>query len=154
MKSNFLVSSWLPMEIHTYSSHMLEALDSYTDDEVASIPSFLEIYTDLVILVAKKKISFHEETHIAIEILESKQKRIDKAYKAKLIKSSTYRRFYYTLTEYYMKNGDDVKYANVIHEFLIPMVNWNNAFQIVTISAYLLPILILEIDCKHFTSEN
>ena len=109
MKSNVLVSSWLPMEIHTYSSHMLGALDSYTDDEVARIPSFLEIYTDLVILVAKQKISFHEETHIAIEILESKQKRIDKAYKAKLIKSSTYRRFYYTLTEYYMKNGNNVK---------------------------------------------
>ena len=96
----------LPMEIHT---HMLGALDSYTDDEVASIPSFLEIYTDLVILVAKHKISFHEETHIAIKILESKRKRIDKAYKAKLIKSSTYRRFYSTLREYYMKNGDEIK---------------------------------------------
>ena len=96
----------LPMEIHT---HMLGALDSYTDDEVASIPSFLEIYTDLVILVAKHKISFHEETHIAIKILESKRKRIDKAYKAKLIKLSTYRRFYSTLREYYMKNGDEIK---------------------------------------------
>ena len=109
MKSNFLVLNWLPMEIHTYSSHMLEALDSYTDDEVARIPSFLEIYTDLVILVAKQKISFHEETQIAIKILESKRKRIYKAYKAKLIKSSTYRRFYYTLREYYMKNGDEIK---------------------------------------------
>ena len=109
MKSDLLVLRLLPMEIHTYSSHMLEALDSYTDDEVASIPSFLEIYTDLVILVAKQKISFHEETHIAIKILESKRKRIYKAYKAKLIKSSTYRRFYFTLREYYMKNGDEVK---------------------------------------------
>ena len=109
MKSNLLVLRLLPMEIHTYSSHMLGALDSYTDDEVASIPSFLEIYTDLVILVAKQKISFHEETHIAIKILESKRKRIYKAYKAKLIKSSTYRRFYSTLTEYYMKNGDEIK---------------------------------------------
>ena len=104
MKSNLLVIRLLPVEI--YSSHMLKALDSYTDDEVASIPSFLEIYTDLVILVAKQKISFHEE---AIKILVSKRKRIDKAYKAKLIKSSTYRRFYSTLKEYYMKNGDDVK---------------------------------------------
>ena len=85
---------------------MLEALDSYTDDEVAS---FLEIYTDLVILVAKQKISFHEEPHIAIKILESKRKRIYKAYKAKIIKSSTYRRFYSTLREYYMKNGDEIK---------------------------------------------
>ena len=107
MKSNLLVIRLLPVEI--YSSHMLEALDLYTDDEVASIPSFLEIYTDLVILVAKHKISFHKETHIAIKILESKRKRIDKAYKAKLIKSSTYRKFYSTLREYYMKNGDDVK---------------------------------------------
>ena len=109
MKSNFLVLSWLPMEIHTYFSHMLGALDSYTDDEVARIPSFLEIYTDLVILVAKQKISFHKEPHIAIKILESKRKRIDKAYKAKLIISSTYRRFYSTLTEYYMMNGDETK---------------------------------------------
>ena len=106
---NAMKSKWLPMEIHTYSSHMLEGLDSYTDDEVASIPSFLEIYTDLVILVAKQKISFHEETHIAIKILESKRERIVKAYKARLINSSAYRRFYSTLREYYMKNGDDVK---------------------------------------------
>ena len=47
--------------------------------------------------------------HIAIKILESKRKRIVKAYKTKIIKSSTYRRFYSTLREYYMKNGDDVK---------------------------------------------
>ena len=38
MKLNLLVLRLLPMGIHTYSSHMLEALDSYTDDEVASIP--------------------------------------------------------------------------------------------------------------------
>ena len=106
---NAMKSKWLPMEIHTYSSHMLEGLDSYTDDEFASIPSFFEIYTDLVILVAKQKISFHEETHIAIKILESKRERIVKAYKARLINSSAYRRFYSTLREYYMKNGDDVK---------------------------------------------
>ena len=55
---------------------MLGALDSYTDDEVASIPSFLEIYTDLVILVAKQKISFHEETHIAIKILSLNEKEL------------------------------------------------------------------------------
>ena len=88
---------------------MLEALDSYTDNEVASIPSFLETYTNLVTLVFKQMLSFHEEQHISVKILAFRQKRINKAYKSKLIQPSTYRRFYSTLREYYMKNGNEVK---------------------------------------------
>ena len=109
LKLDMLELRFMPMGIMTYSLYMLEALDSYTDDEVDSIQPFFETYTKVVILVAEKQLSFHKKPDIALKTLQSKQGKVDEGYKRKLVSQNLYRRFYFNLAVCYEKKGDDVK---------------------------------------------
>ena len=91
---------------------MLEALNSYTDDEEDALESFLDTYTEVVILVAEKQWSFYKKPYIAIKTLQLKQQKIDKGYKRELVSRSVYKRFYTKLAAFYTVNGDEIKVRN------------------------------------------
>ena len=109
LKLNMLELRFRPMEIMTYSLYMLEALDSYTDNEKNGVQSFLETYTEVVILVAQKQWCFHKKPDIAIKTLQSKQQKIDEGYKRKLVSRSVYKKYYTKLAACYKENGNDIK---------------------------------------------
>ena len=109
LELNMLELRFRPMEIMTYSLYMLEALDSYTDNEKNGVQSFLETYTEVVILVAQKQWCFHKKPDIAIKTLQSKQQKIDEGYKRKLVSRSVYKKYYTKLAACYKENGNDIK---------------------------------------------
>ena len=92
---------FLSTEIHTFSLDMLKALDS---NEQAKVPSFLETYTELLILVAKQL-----KPSNAIEIITLREKRIDEGYKKGLLQVKSFTKFYYVLAEYYKEMGNVVQ---------------------------------------------
>ena len=108
---------FLPTEIHTFSLDMLKALDSYTSDEQAKVPSFLETYTELLILVAKQLKPLN-----AIEILTLREKRIDEGYKKGLLQVKSFTKFYYVLAEYYKETGNVVK-SSRYHAHIISTIH-------------------------------
>ena len=74
------------------------ALESYTTAEEASVESFLETYTGVVVETAKLERSLHISANIAIEILSLRQRRIDDGYKMNRVNTNTYTVFYRILT--------------------------------------------------------
>ena len=111
---------FLPTEIHTFSLDMLKALDSYTSDEQASVPSFLETYTELLILVAKQLKPSNAMD--AIEILTLREKRIDEGYKKGLLKVKSFTKFYYVLADYYKEMGNVVQ-SSRYHAHIISTIH-------------------------------
>ena len=109
LKLDILELMFMPTEILTYSINMLEALNSYTDDEEDALESFLDTYTEVVILVAERQWSFHNKPVIAIKVLQSKQQKIDTGYKRKLVSRSVYKKFDTKLAACYKENGDEIK---------------------------------------------
>ena len=111
---------FLSTEIHTFSLDMLKALDSYTSDEQASVPSFLETYTELLMLVAKQLKPSNAMD--AIEILTLKEKRIDEGYKKGLLKVKSFTKFYYVLADYYKEMGNVVQ-SSRYHAHIISTIH-------------------------------
>ena len=108
---------FLSTEIHTFSLDMLKALDSYTSDEQAKVPSFLETYTELLMLVAKQL-----KPSNAIGILTLREKRIDEGYKKGLLQVKSFTKFYYVLAEYYKEMGNVVQ-SSRYHAHIISTIH-------------------------------
>ena len=111
---------FLPTEIHTFSLDMLKALDSYTSDEQAKVPSFLETYTELLMLVAKQLLPSNAMK--AIEILTLREKRIDEGYKKGLLQVKSFTKFYYALAKYYKEMGNVVQ-SSRYHAHIISTIH-------------------------------
>ena len=106
IKVNLLQLRFTLTELHNISKNMLIALESYTTDEEASQESFLEIYTQVVIQVAKLAII---EATYPIEILLSRKSKIEEGYKRGLVSAITYIQFYADLAQYYEENNEEEK---------------------------------------------
>ena len=81
---------------------LLKCLDSYSEDERASVESFFETYIRVVMLAAKSK----PKVRHAIELLSTKRKEVDKGYKNGTLSPHMYTQFYTILGNYYNEIGD------------------------------------------------
>ena len=81
---------------------LLERLDSYSEDERASVESFFETYIRVVILAVKSK----PKVRHAIQLLSTKRKEVDKRYKNGTLSPHMYTQFYTILGNYYNEIGD------------------------------------------------
>ena len=106
IKVNLLQLRFSLTELCNISQNMLIALESYTTDEEASEESFLEIYTQLLIQAAKLA---NIETTSAIEILSSRESKIEEGYKRDLVSAITYIQFHADLAQYYEENNEEEK---------------------------------------------
>ena len=106
IKVNLLQLRFTLTELCNISKNMLIALESYTTDEEASVESFLEIYTQLVIQAAKLEWQSHIEATSSIEILSSRKSKIEEGYKRDLVSANTYIQFYADLAQYYQENNE------------------------------------------------
>ena len=118
LELSILELRFIPIEILNYSLSMLEALDSYTDDEQTSVESFHETYTEVVLLVARRQWLVHKKPCIAIKTLQSKQKRIEEGYKRELLHTNLYKVYYTILANYYRISGNEVK-VRTCHEQIL-----------------------------------
>ena len=81
---------------------MLNALDSYTPNERASLESFLETHIQVLMLAAKSK----EDASTAISMLLAKKQDIEEGYTQGRLSLKMFTRFYGTLAHYYEVNGE------------------------------------------------
>ena len=81
---------------------LLKCLDSYSEDERASVESFFETYIRVVILAVKSK----PKVRHAIKLLSTKRKEVDKRYKNGTLSPHMYTQFYTILGNYYNEIGD------------------------------------------------
>ena len=106
IKLNVLQLRFLQAEIKNISHSMLTVLDSFTIDEQAMVNLFLDTYVRLVKLVAEQQWPICTD---AIEILASREKKINEGHKSGKIAASTFTKFYSLLIQYYEDIGDSVK---------------------------------------------
>ena len=82
---------------------MLECLDSYSPEERDSVESFLDTYTQVVMLATKSDLT----VRISLKLLASKRKEVDTGYKEGNLTLSTFVKYFIMLGEMYKENGDD-----------------------------------------------
>ena len=93
---------FLPSEITLF---VLNALDSYTPNERASLESFLETHIQVLMLAAKSK----EDASTAISMFLAKKLDIEEGYTQGRLSLKMFTRFYGTLAHYYEVNGEKRK---------------------------------------------
>ena len=81
---------------------LLESLESYSPDERASVDSFLETYIKVVIFATARSL----KRRVAVNMLQSKRKEVDKGYENDQLSLNTYTKFYRILGHYYNEIGD------------------------------------------------
>ena len=109
-------------EIKDFVGHILDSLDSYSEDEVDGELFFFETYVELLLYAARQEKKENNDTQSAVRILAPRAEKVDKEYKKQRGYVTTYVNFYTTLATYYTEIEQEKK-SSQCHMHALKTVN-------------------------------
>ena len=110
-------------EIKDFVGHMLDSLDSYSEDEVdGELLFFFDTYVELLLYAARQEKKENNDTQSAVRILAPREEKVDREYKKQRRYVITYVKFYTTLASYYNEIGQEKK-SSQCHMHALKTVN-------------------------------